>query len=84
MLGFIQAERVSSQIVLWCSSQGSIFFPWKQIWRNETTLRMTFFGWTVALGNNVLDILEVYIVAIDRCCMCKNGEKIDHLFFAVR
>ena len=58
-------------------------FPWKIIWSSKALPRVTFFGWTAALGKIlIIDHLRKTKIRItDFCCMCKcNGESVDHIF----
>ena len=58
-------------------------FPWKITWRSKALPRVTFFGWTAALGKIlIIDHLRKTKIRItDFCCMCKcKGESVDHIF----
>jgi hypothetical protein len=60
----------------------STHFPWRNIWRNKTHLRVLFFAW-LATWEKILimdNLRKRHVIVVDWCCMCKkSGELVDFL-----
>jgi len=54
-----------------------VCLSWKSVWRTKVPLRVTFFGWSAALGKILIvdNLCKRHVIMVDWYCLCKrDGE----------
>jgi hypothetical protein len=64
------------------TTQGSLYFPWKRIWRTKAPPRVAFFAWTAARSKipTIDNLRRRGMIIVNRCWLCESAEEtVDHL-----